>query len=135
MQLVSITLEQCLNIRHTVLWPHLARDASRVEGDDEARHFGVLDNGEIVSCLSVFMHDERRCQIRKFATLQTYQQQGYGGFLLQNVLEKLVQAGVEFVQLDARISAAAFYARFGFMAQGEPFYKKEVQYIHMSRAL
>ncbi|WBU49565.1 GNAT family N-acetyltransferase [Kosakonia pseudosacchari] len=135
MQLVSITLEQCLNIRHTVLWPHLARNASRVEGDDDARHFGVLESGQVVSCLSVFMLDERRCQIRKFATLQTHQQQGYGRFLLQSVLETLVQAGVEFVQLDARTSAAVFYARFGFIAQGEPFYKKEVQYIRMSRGL
>lgn len=116
MQLVSITLEQCLDIRHTVLWPHFPRNASRVEGDDDARHFGVLESGQIVSCLSVFMLDERRCRIRKFATLQTHQQQGYGRFLLQGVLEKLVMAGVEFVQLDARTSAAAFYARFGFMA-------------------
>ncbi|WOZ77690.1 GNAT family N-acetyltransferase [Kosakonia sacchari] len=135
MQLVSITLEQCLNIRHTVLWPHFPRNASRVEGDDDARHFGVLETGQIVSCLSVFMLDERRCQIRKFATLQTHQQQGYGRFLMQGVLEKLVMAGVEFVQLDARTSAAAFYARFGFMAQGEPFYKQEVQYIRMSRTV
>ncbi|WP_200551272.1 GNAT family N-acetyltransferase [Kosakonia sp. LAM2021] len=135
MQLVSITLEQCLDIRHTVLWPHFPRNASRVEGDDDARHFGVLETGQIVSCLSVFMLGERQCQIRKFATLQTYQQQGYGRFLLQGVLEKLVQAGVEFVQLDARIAAVAFYTRFDFIAQGEPFYKKEVQYIRMSRTL
>ncbi|PDO87138.1 GNAT family N-acetyltransferase [Kosakonia sacchari] len=135
MQLVSITLEQCLDIRHTVLWPHLARNASRVEGDEDAWHFGVAEDGKIVSCLSVFMLDERRCQIRKFATLQAHQQQGYGRFLLQSVLEKLVRAGVDFVQLDARTSAAAFYARFGFMPQGEPFYKQEVQYIRMSRTL
>lgn len=135
MQLATITLEQCLHIRHTVLWPHLARDASRVEGDEDAWHFGVLEHEQIVSCLSVFMPGEHRCQIRKFATLQTHQRQGYGGFLLQSVLGKLVQAGIAFVQLDARVSAATFYTRFGFIAQGEPFYKKEVQYIRMSRGL
>ncbi|SCB81700.1 hypothetical protein [Kosakonia oryziphila] len=29
----TITLEQCLDIRQAVLWPHLERDASRVEGE------------------------------------------------------------------------------------------------------
>lgn len=83
MQLVSITLEQCLDIRHTVLWPQHDRDVSRVDGDDQASHFGVLLEGKIVSCLSLFRLEEHQCQIRKFATLQTHQRQGIGAFLLQ----------------------------------------------------
>lgn len=135
MELATITLEQCLDIRQAVLWPHLERAASRVEGDDEAWHVGVRANEQVVCCLSVFMLGEQRCQIRKFATLHAQQRQGFGAFLLQAVLEKLVQTGVNFVQLDARTSATAFYSRFGFEAEGEPFYKKEVHYIRMSRAL
>jgi N-acetylglutamate synthase-like GNAT family acetyltransferase len=69
------------------------REASRVEGDDDAQHFGVLHNGKLVSCLSVFMLDASVCQIRKFATLEAYQGQGFGGFLLQSVLEKMAEPG------------------------------------------
>ncbi|WP_253073761.1 GNAT family N-acetyltransferase [Kosakonia sp. MUSA4] len=131
----TITLEQCLDIRQAVLWPHLERNASRVEGDESAAHFGVLFNAQVVSCLSVFIIGEQRCQIRKFATLQAWQQQGFGGFLFQSVLDKLMQDGVKTVTLDARTSAAGFYTRFGFTPEGETFYKKEVQYIRMSRTL
>lgn len=135
MKFATITLEQCLDIRHAVLWPHLERDASRVDGDEHAAHFGVLVNEVAVSCLSVFMQGEQCCQIRKFATLQTHQQQGFGGFLFQSVLDKLMLDGVTLVTLDARTSAQAFYTRFGFVCEGEPFYKKEVQYIRMTRTL
>ncbi len=135
MKFVTITVEQCLDIRQAVLWPHLERDASRVEGDECAAHFGVQMNDQLVSCLSVFMSGKQRCQIRKFATLQAFQQQGFGGFLFQSVLDKLAQDGVTMITLDARTSAVGFYTRFGFSPEGEPFYKKEVQYIRMSRAL
>lgn len=135
MKFATITLEQCLDIRQAVLWPHLERDASRVEGDETAAHFGVLLNHQLVSCLSVFITGEKRRQIRKFATLQAFQQQGFGRFLFQSVLNKLVQEGVNAVTLDARTPAAGFYSRFGFIPEGEPFYKKEVLYIRMSRTL
>jgi predicted GNAT family N-acyltransferase len=133
MEFVTTTLDNCLDIRHPVLWPHLPRDASRVEGDDDALHFGVLHNGKLVSCLSVFMLDASVCQIRKFATLEAYQGQGFGGFLLQSVLEKMAAADVHDVCLDARIGAVNFYNRFGFRPEGEHFFKKGVEYVRMVR--
>lgn len=132
MEFTPVTLEQCLDIRHPVLWPHLPRDASRVEGDDDALHFGVLHDGAVVSCLSVFMLEEATCQIRKFATLERYQGQGFGGFLFKSVLEKMATAGVTTVCLDARTSAVRFYQKFGFLPQGETFFKKDVEYVRMA---
>lgn len=129
----TVTLDDCLDIRHPVLWPQLPREASRVEGDDDAQHFGVLHNGKLVSCLSVFMLDASVCQIRKFATLKTYQGQGFGGFLFQSVLEKMAEAGVHEVCLDARIGAVNFYKKFGFRPEGEHFFKKGVEYVRMAR--
>ncbi|WP_437891242.1 GNAT family N-acetyltransferase [Phytobacter sp. V91] len=134
MEFTPVTLEQCLDIRHLVLWPQLPREASLVEGDDDARHFGVLHDGAIVSCLSVFMLDASTCQIRKFATLQACQGQGFGGYLFRSVLEKMAAAGVSHVCLDARTSALGFYQKFGFIPQGETFYKKGVEYVRMARS-
>lgn len=133
MEFATVTLDNCLDIRHPVLWPQLPRDASRVAGDDEALHFGVLHDGKLVSCLSVFMLDKSVCQIRKFATLEAYQGQGFGGFLLQSVLDKMVTAGVTSVCLDARIGAVNFYKRFGFESEGETFMRKGVEYVRMAR--
>ena len=133
MEFATVSLDECLDIRHPVLWPQLPRDASRVEGDEDALHFGMLHNGKLVSCLSVFMLDASVCQIRKFATLDTYQGQGFGGFLLQSVLEKMTADGVREVCLDARIGAVNFYKKFGFRAEGERFFKKGVEYVRMTR--
>ncbi|AKL15436.1 TPA: GNAT family N-acetyltransferase [Kluyvera intermedia] len=133
MKFTTITLDDCLDIRHPVLWPQLPREASRVEGDDDAQHFGVLHNGKPVSCLSVFMLDASVCQIRKFATLKMYQRQGFGRFLFQSVLEKMAEAGVHEVCLDARIGAVNFYTKFGFRPEGEHFFKKGVEYVRMAR--
>ena len=133
MEFTPVTLEQCLDIRHQVLWPQLPREASLVEGDNDALHFGVLHDGAIVSCLSVFMLEKATCQIRKFATLESCQGQGYGGFLFKSVLEKMAAAGVNTVCLDARTSAVRFYQKFGFLPQGETFFKKGVEYVRMAR--
>ncbi|MGY5954904.1 GNAT family N-acetyltransferase [Kosakonia sp. BK9b] len=135
MELATITLEQCLDIRHAVLWPQREREASRVEGDEQASHYGVIAQQEIVSCLSVFLRGDRHCQIRKFATLQHKQQQGFGHFLFQSVLEKLAQEGIASVQLNARASAVSFYTRFGFIAESAPFHQHGMAYIRMGRKL
>jgi hypothetical protein len=93
MEFVTTTLDNCLDIRHPVLWPHLPRDASRVEGDDDALHFGVLHNGKLVSCLSVFMLDASVCQIRKFATLEAYQGRALAAFCCSRCWKRWRQPG------------------------------------------
>lgn len=133
MKFVTLPLDTCLDIRHQVLWPQLPREASLVEGDNDALHFGVQHDGAIVSCLSVFMLEASTCQIRKFATLEARQGQGFGGFLFQSVLEKMAAAGVSNICLDARTSAVGFYQKFGFRPQGETFFKKGVEYVRMTR--
>lgn len=133
MEFTTVTLEQCLDIRHPVLWPQLPREASRVAGDNDALHFGVQHEGVIVSCLSVFMLEASTCQIRKFATLEACQGKGFGGFLFQSALEKMAAAGVNNVCLDARTSAVGFYEKFGFRPEGERFFKQDVEYVRMVR--
>jgi len=133
MEFTRVTLEQCLDIRHPVLWPQLPREASRVEGDNDALHFGVQHEGVIVSCLSVFMLEASACQIRKFATLEACQGKGFGGFLFQSTLEKMAADGVNDLCLDARTSAVGFYEKFGFRPEGERFFKQGVEYVRMVR--
>lgn len=132
MRFVTVTLDECLDIRHEVLWPALSRDESRVDEDETASHFGVLHEGKIVSCLSVFMLDPRRCQIRKFASRNAFQGKGFGGFLFQHVVSQMQSTGIDFISLDARTTASAFYKKYGFICEGAPFHKRGVEYIRMS---
>lgn len=135
MRIAELSIEDCIDLRHEVLWPDLPRDESRVPGDEVARHFGIVRDGAVISCLSVFCDGEDRVQIRKFATRQQLQGQGTGTLLLKEVLSKLQQDGVRSVFLDARLTAVPFYLRTGFITEGNPFIRKEVTFIRMVNKL
>ena len=128
-----VPLQDCLTLRHNVLWPNAPLAASRVEGDEEALHYGIRVDGQLICCLSVFKLGDDLYQIRKFATDSAYQGQGYGSRLLTSVLASLGTSGK--VVLDARLSAQGFYTKFGFSAQGDVFNKSDVAYIRMAKAL
>jgi len=131
MEFKVITLDECLDIRHAVLWPDQAREFVRVSGDDLAQHYGVNFDEEIVCCLSVFDTGKGAKQIRKFATKIALQKKGFGSFLMTSVLENLREEAVNHIYLDARLSGQSFYRRFGFISDGTPFFKNGIQYVRM----
>lgn len=135
MKITELSIEDCLDLRHQVLWPDLTRDESRVAGDETARHLGIIRDGIVISCLSVFPDGKDRVQIRKFATRQALQGQGIGTLLLTGVLSMLQQEGVDQVFLDARQTALSFYLRAGFITEGSPFIRKGLMYIRMINQL
>lgn len=127
-QIFSLSVDECLPLRQQVLWPDRDISFSRVEGDEQAQHFGIRERDQLICCLSVFAWGDSGVQIRKFATATGYQGQGYGTRLLQAVLNTLTATQVV---LDARLSASAFYQRFGFIPVGESFYKSDIAFIRM----
>lgn len=135
MKVTELTVDDCIDLRHEVLWPDLPRDESRVAGDEAARHFGIVRDSVVVSCLSVFRDGKQQMQIRKFATQQALQGQGIGTLLLTEVLGILQQEGVHQVFLDARQAAVPFYLRTGFITEGSPFIRKGLTYIRMTNQL
>lgn len=132
MKITELSIDDCIDLRHEVLWPDLPRDESRVPGDETARHFGIIRDGIVVSCLSVFRDDKEPVQIRKFATKQAQQGQGLGTPLLTEVLRRLQEDGVHRVFLDARQTAVPFYVRSGFITEGAPFIRKGLTFIRMT---
>lgn len=131
MQVTRITAEECLDLRHRVLWPDLKREESRLEGDDVAEHFGIFYNNTLISCLSIFSVSNDSRQIRKFATDTLFQGQGYGSSLLQFVLDNQRYSGGKTVFLNARLSAVSFYQKFGFVTQGDIFSRNGLEYACM----
>lgn len=125
--------EEYMPLRHQVLWPDKPMAFSRVPGDAQAQHYGVILNNALISCLSAFLIGENIWQIRKFATRPEYQQQGFGSTLLQYVIAQLHQQGAHTIELDARQSAAAFYQKYGFVSCSAEFEKSGISYIRMRR--
>jgi GNAT superfamily N-acetyltransferase len=119
--ILDITADEALWIRHQVLWPDKPAEFCRVEGDDQAVHLGGFVNNQLVSALSLFDKGSF-IQLRKFATLQQHQGQGHGTALMRAAMDRADGMGKP-IRLHARSGAIAFYERHGFTQQGEPFQK------------
>ncbi len=126
----NIQWEDTINIRHKVLWPDKAPMFCKVEGDEQAEHYGVFINGSLVSVASVYRQDNS-ARLRKFATLENHQGQGVGSRLLQHMLNEAKKNHVNYFWCDARKTAINFYQKFGMQPEGDEFYKSGLPYYKM----
>lgn len=131
-----IQAEETWPLRQEAMWPDKDISFVQLSGDEKALHFGLFvtttpNRKMLVSCLSVFSSDAA-LQLRKFATLPSQQQQGWGSKLLTYVLkEASLLAEGRVIVLDSRQEKEAFYASFGFQRTGEPFEKNARFYVRM----
>ncbi len=79
MEVKKITWEETIPIRHQVLWPDKNPEFCIVEGDARALHYGIFLEAELVCVASIYV-SENPARLRKFATLQEYQNQGVGSY-------------------------------------------------------
>ncbi len=134
MKVEALTVEEVLPVRHAVLWPNEPVAFCRVAEDDAGEHYGVRQHGEVICVASVFFEGDA-ARLRKFATRVECQGQGTGSVVLEFLIAHVRERGVRRFWFDARASATAFYERFGFVVDGERFYKHGVAYYRMSRML
>lgn len=127
MDIRKISSEKTLDIRHKVMWPHKNIDFVRVPEDEFGIHYGLFQEGELLSIVSVFITGEE-AQFRKFATLVEAQGKGYGSKLLSYVIEELKKQGIKKIWCNARVTKKEFYKKFGLKETGKIFTKEEVDY-------
>ncbi|GGN99546.1 GNAT family N-acetyltransferase [Saccharibacillus kuerlensis] len=132
MQIKRITKEQAWELRHTVMWPEKEFDYIKLPGDDNALHYGLFNENELVSAVSLFVQDEE-AQFRKFATLSNRQNRGYGSRLLEFVLNEAQRQGVKRIYCNARTIKAPFYEKFGLTRTDVVFAKGGKDYVVMER--
>ncbi|WP_283131891.1 GNAT family N-acetyltransferase [Enterovibrio norvegicus] len=141
MEIKPISWQEALPLRHQVLWPNEPPAFSKVEGDEDALHYGAFLDGEIVCVASIHFSSEftdahnktKNARLRKFATSQAHQGQGIGSLMLKRILTDLKQEGASIFWCDARETAMGLYERFGMHAEGERFYKGDIPYFRMSK--
>lgn len=133
--IISITLNDCLLLRHQVLWPHLTEQECIDKEDNNSTHIGYFQNNKIISCLTLTPKTAIHYRIRKFATHPSFQRQGIGSKLFTTVLTRLKKNQIEFVSLNARNTAINFYNKFNFCISGEQFSNKNVLFTPMQLTL
>ncbi|MGX5203483.1 GNAT family N-acetyltransferase [Aliikangiella sp. IMCC44632] len=134
MEIRTISWEQTIPLRHSVLWPTKPPEYCQVEGDQEALHFGAFTNNELVCVASVYLNLDK-ARLRKFATKADFQNKGIGSKMLRYIFRSLKNTNAKVFWCDARESALPFYQRFGMQPYGERFYKADVSYLKMKVAL
>ncbi|WP_323990073.1 GNAT family N-acetyltransferase [Nguyenibacter sp. L1] len=135
MRIARIALTDCLPIRRAVLWPGRTAEECLVPGDADALHYGAFADGVLAGCGSFFPVDGRTVRLRKCAVLPECQGQGIGSALLRRAFADLRPLGFTGITLDARLTAVAFYRRFGLAPRGAPFVKSGLRYVVMEGTL
>ena len=130
----KITAADTLKIRYEVLWPDKSPDFVKVAEDDDAHHFGLFSDHQLVSVISLFP-DKDGMRFRKFATIRAFQNKGLGSKLLEFVIVYSRNQKYTRLWCDARSSAMAFYKRFGFERISEPFFKEDIEYYKIEKVL
>ena len=122
-------------LRHAVLWPEKPLAYVQLPDDAAGQHFGVFAEGALVAVISLFVGADGVARFRKFATAPAWQGRGVGTALLHHVIAQARAQGASQLWCDARQNTLPFYQRFGLAAEGDVFYKGEVPYVRLSRAL
>jgi len=69
--------------------------------------------------------------IGRMAVLKEWRGKGYGGAVLQRILEELKNRHSQKAMLNAQMTAVKFYEKFGFYAYGEEFMEANIPHIKM----
>ncbi|MCB1984576.1 MAG: GNAT family N-acetyltransferase [Burkholderiales bacterium] len=69
--------------------------------------------------------------IGRMAVLKAWRGRGIGSAMLQRLLDEARHRGVSEVILNAQITAAAFYAKFGFQTSGNEFMEAGIPHVKM----
>ena len=73
--------------------------------------------------------------IGRMAVIKDWRGKGVGGALLRKLMDMARQSGNLKLVLNAQTSAAGFYARYGFSAEGDEFMDAGIPHLRMTRYL
>jgi predicted GNAT family N-acyltransferase len=121
-------------IRREAMYPDEPLDSVKLEEDKEGVHFGLFADDQLTTVISLF-HEGTVHQFRKFATIVRAQGKGYGSTLLEHTISYAKEQGATRIWCNARVSAIAFYAKFGFSETGQSFRKRNIDFVIMELQL
>jgi predicted GNAT family N-acyltransferase len=128
---------QTLALREAILRQPLGLTLTAEElADDELRrHFCATSHGQVVGSVSLRPLDGETVQLRQMAVAEDRRREKIGARLLARAEDWARGQGYRLMVLNARLGAEGFYARYDYLAQGEPFDENTVPHIRMTKSL
>lgn len=130
MEIRKIEASETWPLRQKVMWPAKPLDFVVLPNDEEGLHFGLYEKELLVSVVSLFISGQEG-QFRKFATDNYYQGKGYGTKLLNHLIEEAKKQNIKRLRCNARMTAIAFYQRFGMKIASTSVRKNGKDYVMM----
>ena len=133
----SSRYRDCLELRRRVLREPLGLEwsARDLEGEEDQRHFALVDGKDLVACLVIRPLEDARVKLRQMAVLPERQGRGLGRELVSATIKLLHHDGVEEVELHARNGAVGFYEKLGFVRVGKRFLEVDIPHWRMVRGI
>ncbi len=128
---------QALALREAVLRRPLGLVVTQAEREDDLnrQHFCALSFGQVVGSVSLKPLGEAILQLKQMAVAQERQRRGIGRRLLVHSEQWARSSGFHVIVLNARMGAEGFYARYAYVAEGEPFDEQTIPHIRMTKRL
>ena len=126
-----------LALREAILRQPLGLEltAEELADDQLRRHFCATSHGQVVGTVSLRPLDGETVQLRQMAVAEDRRREKIGARLLDCAEDWVRSRGYRLMVLNARLGAEGFYARYGYLAQGEPFDENTVPHIKMTKPL
>ncbi|MDR6566973.1 1-(5-phosphoribosyl)-5-[(5-phosphoribosylamino)methylideneamino]imidazole-4-carboxamide isomerase [Chitinophaga ginsengisegetis] len=134
MNIRKISADDTLQLRRDVLYPNESLDAVKVDHDADGLHFGVFDQGQLVTVVSLFLGRDS-AQFRKLATAQAAQGKGFGEAILAHLADICKKEKIKLLWCNARDTAVTFYDRLGYTTKGDYFIKGGITFVRMELPL
>lgn len=125
-------LDDVWPLRQEVMYPELSIDAVKLPDDAAGSHFGIYEDNQLLSVVSVFERNGEM-QFRKLATRRDKQGKGLAWILLQHVLQLAEQQKVTRLWCNARTSATGLYEKMGLQQSGAPWSQLGHEFVVMER--
>ncbi|MGD1844813.1 MAG: GNAT family N-acetyltransferase [Salibacteraceae bacterium] len=124
-----IAYPQTYDLRHRVLRAHQPKEAAEYLEDHEvdSLHLGAFQECRLVGVISMYQKDQPdldggyHYRIRGMAVEPELQSKGIGTRMLQRGMQWLQEREVPLVWCNVRLSATAFYQKYGFTVLGPEF--------------
>ncbi|GAB5605538.1 GNAT family N-acetyltransferase [Sideroxyarcus sp. TK5] len=104
-----------------------------LQQEKEQLHFGLFDGTELIACVIAVPQGAGKAKLRQMAVKAGHEGQGIGRRLLHSLEVVLASRGVTQLSLHARISAAGFYEKLGYVRSGSPFVEVGIPHILMEK--
>ena len=124
-------------LRRQILRTPLGLDFTpeQLAGEDEDTHLAAVSGDRIVATVVLSPYDGETLKLRQMAVDPAFQGSGVGAQLLLAAEDHARLEGKTRIVLAARVTAEGFYARHGYVREGDVFTEVTIPHIWMTKSL